>query len=168
MTEAMTDDDIETDELEDEQPRVPHFIVEDDEDATDEEAEDGRFPFTLGRKDEPVEGARVLYARRPKTSILMQFGQVDPKTTDFVEITRVINLFLDSVLEKPSREYVRGRLNDPDDTWDVDILIPVINRLKATWYGRPTGRATGSSGSPNSRGNRSTGRSRSRGKTRRR
>lgn len=173
--EALDDDEAETareydDDTDDEaadEERVPHFRV----DAEDEDTptlDPDEFPFTLGRAGEPVEGAKVLIARRPKAAVLMRLASVDPHTKDLSTMVRVIDTFLDHVLDKESREYVRGRFDDPDDDWDVDLLVPVINACKARWYGRPTGRATGSSGSPNSRGKRSTARSSSRARRTRR
>lgn len=145
---------------------VPHFVADDED---EDEPDPDLFQFTLGRKDEPVAGAKVLTGRRPKAWVLMQLAIVDPKTKDLSVIAGVINTFLDNVLDQPSRDYVRSRLLDPDDLWDVDMLVPVIQACKARWYGgRPTGRATGSSGSPGNRGRRSTGRVRSRRSTRRR
>ena len=126
--------------------QVPHFVVDDDE--GDDPDEPGIFTFTLGRKGDAPEDARLLYAHRPKTAILMQFATIDPKSQDIGLLVNMTNLFLDSVLDRASRDYVRSRLLDPDDNWDIDMLVPVIHRLKGRWYGRPTGPATGASGSP--------------------
>lgn len=145
---------------------VPHFVADGDED--DEGYDPDLFQFTLGRRTEPTKGARVLTGRRPKAAVLMQLAIVDPNTKDLGTIAHVINTFLDHVLDKPSRDFVRSRFLDPDDDWDVDMLVPVIQACKARWYGgRPTGRATGSSGSPGSRGSRSKGRSPSKGRKKR-
>jgi len=145
---------------EDSSPRIAHFRVDPEEEATLEGPDS--FQFTLGREHDPVEGAKVLTARRPKTAVLMRLAVVDPNSKDIATIVRVVDTFLDNVLDRESRDYIRGRFDDPDDDWDFDLVIPVINACKARWYGgRPTGRATGSSGSPSSRGKRSTGRSRS-------
>lgn len=144
---------------------VPHFVADGDE---DEDTDPDVFQFTLGRRDEPTQGAKVLTGRRPKSWVLMQLAIVDPNTKDMGTIANVLNTFLDHVLDQESRDYVRSRFLDPDDDWDVDMLLPVINACKSRWYGgRPTGRATGSSGSPGSHGPRSTGRSPSKGRKKR-
>lgn len=170
VRESPRDDDLDhhTEERADwtEQPKIAHFVVEEDTGDTDDE--EPLFAFTLGRPDEPVEGARILYAQRPKTAIVMDWAMLDPDEQDPRVIIPLVRQFIDTVLVAESREYVWGRLRDPDDRWDIDLLVPLINRLKARWYGRPPGRATGSSGSPGTRGPRSTGRKRSKGnKTRR-
>lgn len=174
LSGATPEDDHDDEPSHDERPddshlvdgeHVPHFVADDEDEDTDPR---DLFHFTLGRKDEPTKGAKLLTGRRPKSWVLMQLAIVDPNTKDMGTIANVLNTFLDHVLDQESRDYVRSRFLDPDDDWDVDMLLPVINACKARWYGgRPTGRATGSSGSPGSHGTRSTGRSPSRGRKKR-
>jgi hypothetical protein len=153
---TMTDDD----------QRVLHYTVDPNEDAAGEptEVDDGSFYFTLARPNnddasDPAyiapEDRHVLHARRPKTAVLMNMATLDPDKMSLPDMLRITDQFITFALDKPSREYLRAQLDDPDSDWDVDMLVPFINHGKARWLRRPTGRATGSSGSPGSPGTRS-------------
>lgn len=155
---TMTDDDT----------RVLHYTVDPNEDAAGEKIaeDDGSFYFTLARPNnddasDPAyiapENRRVLHARRPKTAVLMNIATLDPDKMDLPTILRVTDQFITYALDKPSREYLRAQLDDPDCDWDVDMLVPFINHAKARWFRRPPGGATGSSGSPTTPGKPSTG-----------
>lgn len=160
---TMTDE-----ELTGAEGRVLHYTVDPQESATGDKVaeDDGSFYFTLARPNNDdasspeyiaPEKRQVLHARRPKTAVLMNIATLDPDNVPLEQMLLVVNQFIDFALDKPSREYLRGRLNDPDCDWDVDMLVPFINHGKARWFRRPPGRATGSSGSPGSPGIPSTG-----------
>jgi hypothetical protein len=89
----------------------------------------------------------VLYAYRPKQWMLLKIGEASGQEQ--------IDLFLDEVMDGESADYLRARFEDPDDDFDVDSLAETITGLLGLWYGRPTGRPSGSRGR---RGNPRSGR----------
>lgn len=113
-------------------------------------------PFRVG--DDPT----ILVARLPKSAVLINMVKAadDP---DPLKQAMVVEDFMDGALLPDSAAYLRRRFTDPDDDWDYDVLIPIINQLKERWGLGPTGSRTGSAKPPARRGGRSTGSSRSRG-----
>lgn len=121
-----------------------------------------RVPFTLDDDD------TIFWATKPKTAVLLNLGVAAANTVltdDDESKLRLYDLWIDSVLDDESGRYLRRRFFDRDDTWDVDMLDPVMEALGQRWYARPTGGQSGSAGLPRTTGRRSTGRSRSKAKT---
>lgn len=63
-------------------------------------------------------------------------------------------------LEEATYDYLRRRLNDPDDDFDLPQITAVKDRLQELWSGTPTGGPGGSSTGPRKSGKRSRGKRR--------
>lgn len=109
--------------------------------------------FTLG--DDPF----IFTAIRPKSAILIQLSSIDEG--DPMQLARAASQFINAVFDKESKDYLWGRLLDPEDDWDYDVLIPVIDTLKERWFKRPPGSRPGSAKQRRRSGPSSTARSRS-------
>lgn len=135
---------------------------------TDEEQaeQSDTFPFTLGRDtdDSPAgqpADPRVFTARRPKMATMLRLGRmsdgIDLETATLGSMVGVFDDLLDAILAKDDREYVRGRMDDPDSDWDLDMLVPLLEVVREKWWPeRPTGRSAASGGPQRKRGKRST------------
>lgn len=116
---------------------------------------------TVDRKvlDFELDG-ETLYARRPKTNAFLALADFADSDDAYVQI-RGVRTFMEECLIPESRGVIQERLDDPDDEFDLDDIVPIINWLIEEMSARPTGRPTASSGRPKRTGNRSTARSRS-------
>lgn len=120
-----------------------------------EPTERATVPFRIG--DDP----RILYSRRPKYAIIMRLLRITESKDPTVQYT-LVDEFLEAALDTGSRDYLRDRFEDPDDEWDYEVLIPVIEQLGGRWFpGVPPGRSGGSGRTQNRSGRRSTVRARS-------
>lgn len=63
-------------------------------------------------------------------------------------------------LEETTYDYLRRRLNDPDDDFDLPQITAVKDELQGLWSGTPTGGSGGSSTGPKRSGKRSRGKRR--------
>lgn len=128
----------------DREPEPLHFGGEEARDKTGDHR-----PFVLvDANDDPM--TEVLHAYRPKQWMLIKIAQA--------EAAEQVDLFMDEALDDETADYLRDRFDDAEDDLDVDHLAPAIEGLIGLWYGRPTGRPSGSSrrrGNPRS-GRRST------------
>lgn len=99
----------------------------------------------------------LLTAYKPKAAILLPIASLlnNAKHDELAE-AQAIDMFLDMVLAAESRDYIKGRLNDPEDDLDVDDLTPIIEWLQGQWSERPTGSRAGSSPRSRTNGKRST------------
>lgn len=131
--------------------------------AKDDPAARERVPFTLD--DDPT----ILWAIKPKTAVLLNLGAVAARALeqdDQLIILALYDMFMDTVLDDDSAEYLRGRFHDPADSYDFEMLDPVMEALLGRWYRRPTGRQPASVTLPRTTGRRSTGTARSKAATR--
>jgi hypothetical protein len=105
----------------------------------------------------------VLVANRPKQAALLNVAKAVGGLDDADELgaAGMLDDLLDKIIDADSAAYLRERFDDPDDDLDLDVLEPIMKQLIGLWYGRPTGRRPGSSGSPQRTGKRSTVRRRS-------
>lgn len=136
-----------------EQIESPVLRIEDpnrDRDTTND-----RIPFQID--DDP----HVLWATRPKKAILMNLAKM-AEADDEAVLMGLFDLYLTSVLDEASRDYVQARLDDPTDLLDIDFIEPLNQSLVGRWYGRPTGSRPASAPSQRRTGKGSTVRSRSR------
>lgn len=102
----------------------------------------------------------TLYARRPKTNAFLALAEYQNNDDPYAQI-RGVRTFMEECLIPDSRGIIQERLDDPDDDFDLDDIIPIINWLIEELSTRPTGRPTASSGRPRRTGNRSTARAHS-------
>lgn|SRR5262245_2411144 len=109
-----------------------------------------RAEFQLA--DDP---AMLLVAIQPKSALLLPLAKMAGGDDDLAN-AQVIEAFLDLVMEPESREYLQGRLMDPEDNLDVEDLTPIIQWLQETWTERPTGPRRGSGPQRRRTGQRST------------
>lgn len=142
MTDTTTDTD-----LDDTGVAPIHFDLPEPE--PEPQDSDRIVPFTLG------DDTYVFTARRPKAAVLVPLVR-RAESEDETQMALLCEDFIDAVLVPESRTYLRKRLQDPDSTWDYDVLVPVIEALTAQWFQRPTRRSSGSARRPSSRGKRST------------
>lgn len=118
--------------------------------------ESNRTPFQLD--DE------LLYAIKPKTASLVKLMKsVNTENEDDPRNVDALDEFIDLCMEPASAKIIRDRMDDPDDGFDLDTLVEIMEALQAAWTDRPTGPSSGSSGrraTPRS-GRRSTANARS-------
>lgn len=102
-----------------------------------------------------------LSARRPKTAAFLALADTQDSQNPIDQV-RAVKVFMDECLVPDSRDHIQDRLDDPDDEFDLDDIVPIINWLieELSTTSRPTGRPTASSGRPKRTGSRSTARSR--------
>lgn len=107
-----------------------------------------------------LDGA-TLTARKPKTYAYL--GLVDANEGDGTAAAQGALAFMNDSLVAESREHLAKRLKDPDDDFDVEQLVEILNWIVDvfTEEERPTGRSSGSSGPRKRTGSPSTARSRS-------
>jgi hypothetical protein len=122
-------------------------------------------PFRLDSMDDDEPD---LHAVRPKQAKLVDIvkGLGDLDNIDGLAAAGVMDDLMRKVFDADTLDYLDGRFQDDDDDLDLDVLEPILKALIGVWYGGPTGRRPGSSGSPKRNGARSTGRSRSKASTR--
>lgn len=140
------------DDLRDRRSREPEPLHFGGDEARDKTGDHRTFIIT-DADDNPL--TDVLHAYRCKQWMLIKIAQAEGQDQ--------VDLFLDEVMDEESADYLRDRFDDAEDDLDVDHLAPAIEGLVGLWYGRPTGRQSGSSrrrGNPRS-GRRSTVRRRS-------
>lgn len=98
-------------------------------------------PFRIGDDD------RILVSYRPKYGSVMALLRL-AESKDPAEQFKLVDVFMDVALDADSADYLRDRFEDPEDEWDYDVLVPVIQRLTGVWFPKsqrgssPGGRAT--------------------------
>jgi len=108
-----------------------------------------------------------LTAQQPKALAFLDLADLadldleDPANTP--RVLRATESFLNDCLDGNSRSYIQGRLYDPDDDFDVDDLVPILQWLAEEFTGktRPTTPSSGSQATRARTGRGSTGRARS-------
>jgi hypothetical protein len=114
----------------------------------------------------------TLRAYKPKTWLLVELAEAAESNP--IEQVKVFVKYMNDVMDDDSVQYLRNRLGDPEDTFDVEHLVPLMHWLIEQFGGkegsakRPTGRRTGSPGTPGKTGRGSQGRSGNPAKTQRR
>lgn len=102
----------------------------------------------------------TLTARRPKAATILDLAATTTGS-DVERVTATMAMVEDSLVPD-SRDYIMGRLRDPDDEMDIEDLVPVIEWLVAEFTSRPTPPPPASAGRRSSTGKPSTGRARPR------
>jgi hypothetical protein len=126
--------------------------------------------FTTEKDDDRVEivefelDSTLLKARKPKSASLLRMAQA--ADADSLTQVQALQEFIEESLTPESRDVLFGRLDDPDDDFDIADMAPIANWLVGEFTARPTGRRSASSASPKRTGSRSTARSRSGASTR--
>ena len=107
----------------------------------------------------------TLYARRPKMTAFMELARTR-SSTQTLEQFEAFMRFAEEALIPESRDHVWDRLDDPDDAFDIQNLIPMLTWLMGEFTNRrPTGQPSASSGRRKPTGSRSTASRRSRAST---
>lgn len=128
--------------------------------------------FTTEKKtsdDRPVEtfelDGTTLSARKPKTFAYL--GLIAANDGEGAAAAQGALTFMEESLIPESREHLLKRLKDPDDDFDIDDLVEILNWVVDVFTEdeRPTGRSSGSSGPRKRTGSPSTARSRSKAST---
>lgn len=107
----------------------------------------------------------LYYAKRPKGGQLMALarGMQDADNMTEIEQVQILDSFLDLCLDADTAAALRDRMEDPEDNFDVDDLIPLIDALQAVWGKGPAARPRSSSSRRRTTGRASTARARSTG-----
>jgi len=84
-----------------------------------------------------LDGIR-LFARKPKSVSFI--GLTDTMEMDGVDAIKGTLRFMDEALLPESRDHIQARLDDPDDDFDVDNVVPILNWVIEEFTNRPTGR----------------------------
>lgn len=71
-----------------------------------------------------LDGAE-LTARRPKSMALLELASLDKDSGPVAQVQAAKN-FIDDCLTPPSRDYINGRLYDPEDEFEFDDLTPIL------------------------------------------
>lgn len=115
-----------------------------------------RTPFNLD--------GEILFAIQPKAAILLNLAkQVNVENEEDPANIRALDEFVDICMEEATAVRLRERMADPEDGFDLDTLVQIMQALQGVWADRPTGRPNDSSGRQPTRrpGARSTGNARS-------
>jgi hypothetical protein len=154
-----------------EAPQVEELVTARTTEETTEAVDS--FPFRLARDtDDTPEGQpsdpRVFLARKPKMAIMLKLGRmvdgVDLETITLGDMTGVFDDLLRAICAPDDKAYIDAKMEDPESDWDLDMLVPLLEKVREKWWpDRPTGRSAGSRGPQRKSGKRSTVRSRSRG-----
>lgn len=73
-----------------------------------------------------------LVAWRPKNAALLELAGLDEsvRAGDRVAMAHAIQRFMEIMLDVASLQHVRNRLLDPDDYFDIEHLIPIMDWLR--------------------------------------
>lgn len=129
--------------------------------AEGEEAEvKETLTFTIVERDpdtdEILDKVECTAYKPNEGQIVILMADVMGRRATFVDkIAGTIDFFTD-ILDQPSKDYVVGRLLDPDDPLGLTELQPIINHIVEEWGGRPTKQPTDFSPSRKPGGQRST------------
>jgi len=139
----------------------PTPLVPDPMEFTSPDRERERTLFRIDGED--------FYALKPKGGQMLRLGieaaAIQQRTggTGDVDLSDalIIDGFMDTCFEPETTDRLRERLEDPDDNFDIDTLMEVMQALERAWGRRPTGRSGGSSQRRPRSGRTSTARARS-------
>jgi hypothetical protein len=137
---------------------VVSFTLDWVEDLTPEQEAEGVEPQVL-RTD-------TFHATKPTDEMLfLTAALMGDEDTVGSEATAVLDLFRDAL---PYAEFrtLKERIQDPEDSVDLDVVQDVLGWLMESWSDFPTVPSSGSSSSPTSTGTKSTGRAPGKGSTR--
>jgi hypothetical protein len=89
----------------------------------------------------------LMWATKPKGGVLMAMARdYNAHPDDELGEVKMIEAFLDICMEPEAADRIRERLSDPDDAFDVDTLVPLVQALQTAWSGRQhTGKPSTSS-----------------------
>lgn len=79
------------------------------------------------------DGVVLTGSRRPKSSLIAQLAPVQNRRTPPNMKVKLALDFLGDALDEPSRAYLEGRLLDPEDSLDVEDVMPVLSALGDHW-----------------------------------
>jgi hypothetical protein len=85
------------------------------------------------------------YAIQPKAGVLMRMMLDLEEVNDDYRDVRAIDDFFTVVLDPDTADHLRGRLEDPEDGFDLDMVMEIMQALQATWGKGRGGRSTRSS-----------------------
>jgi hypothetical protein len=106
----------------------------------------------------------LLTARRPKTATFLALAEFSDGGNGWDQM-HAVRTFMEESLEPESRTHVQDRLADPDDEFDLEDIVPIVNWMVTEFSTRPTSRPSGSPPPRKRTGKASTARSRSKAST---
>jgi hypothetical protein len=125
-------------------------------DPTPEEQAEG-IPFTIVEQ-RPGERDRKVQCRAHKPTpaqFAIFIAETGRHTSDMTKMAAFINFFM-GVLDEHSVSYIKDRLLDPTDPFDVEQIEEITEMLVEEWTGNPTQEPSGSTPSQPSTGLAST------------
>lgn len=118
------------------------------QEAAQDEADVKGYPFKVDGK--------VLTCFKPSESQFAIFvAQTGRHSSTMDKIAGVIDFFV-NVLDRPSHEYLVGRLMDREDPFGLDDVENIIQGMIEDWSGNPTEPSSDSTESPQPTGEPST------------
>lgn len=92
--------------------------------------------------DEVIDRVECTAYKPNEGQIVILMADVMGRRATLVDkVAGTIDFFTD-ILDEPSKEYIVGRLLDPDDPLGLTELQPIINHIVEEWGGRPTKQPT--------------------------
>jgi len=109
--------------------------------AAEDAEEEVSYPFTIVERDENNKVIRKVecHAYQPEDgNILMLMADVMSRRSGLAQQVAGFVDFLTDVLDKPSKDYVVGRLMDRTDPFGIEDIQNIASYLMEQWSGRPT------------------------------